>query len=185
MRQRRPRVGPAKRNPISPPRVEPVEEDDVSGAAPEEDEPDEDVTGPNSTSEAAIGLSQRRTEVGSRRTEANSLLIRPSSVPSRSSFDQELLPCAWADRARSVAPRVRPPTLESRSVKRGACPSRARARSDRRLDASRSSLTILDGRGGEEGPSKEVLMSDETPTPETPWPQKPPLSTSSRGKSRA
>jgi hypothetical protein len=46
-------VGPAKRNPISPPKVEPVEEDDVSGAAPEEDEPDEDVTGPNSTSEAS------------------------------------------------------------------------------------------------------------------------------------
>jgi hypothetical protein len=46
-------VGPAKQNPISPPKVEPVEEDDVSGAAPEEDEPDEDVTGPNSTSTAS------------------------------------------------------------------------------------------------------------------------------------
>ena len=41
--------GPAKANPVAPP----AEDDDVSEAAPEENEPDDDVTGPNSTSEAS------------------------------------------------------------------------------------------------------------------------------------
>ena len=43
-------MGPPKAEPVAGP---PVEDDDVSGAAPEEDEPDEDVTGPNSSSEAS------------------------------------------------------------------------------------------------------------------------------------
>ena len=46
-------VGPAKQNPVSPPKEEAPEEDDVSGAAPEEDEPDNDVTGPQTTAEAS------------------------------------------------------------------------------------------------------------------------------------
>ena len=52
-RPRPPRSGRQKQNPVAPPKEEAPEEDDVSGAAPEEDEPDNDVTGPQSTSEAS------------------------------------------------------------------------------------------------------------------------------------
>jgi hypothetical protein len=45
--------GPPKQNPVAPPKEEAPEEDDVSGAAPEEDEPDNDVTGPQSDSTAS------------------------------------------------------------------------------------------------------------------------------------
>ncbi|MGZ5983148.1 MAG: hypothetical protein ACXWO3_19725, partial [Isosphaeraceae bacterium] len=45
--------GPPKQNPVAPPKQEAPEKDDASGAATEEDEPVNDVTGPQSSSEAS------------------------------------------------------------------------------------------------------------------------------------
>ncbi|MGZ3414277.1 MAG: hypothetical protein ACXVAT_10600, partial [Isosphaeraceae bacterium] len=45
--------GPPKQNPVAPPKQEAPEKDDASGAATEEDEPVNDVTGQQSSSEAS------------------------------------------------------------------------------------------------------------------------------------